>query len=40
MSFGAGAFIEELAGATNRINYNQRNAALNALAGARACVCS
>ncbi|WIA35625.1 hypothetical protein OEZ86_004041 [Tetradesmus obliquus] len=33
LRYGAAAFIEELAGAVNRINYNQRNAGLNALAG-------
>lgn len=33
LRYGAAAFIEELAGAVNRINYNQRNAGMNALAG-------
>lgn len=32
-SYGAGPFIEELSGAINRINYNQNNTQLNALAG-------
>jgi hypothetical protein len=31
--YGAGAFIEELAGAVNRINYDQANQGMNALAG-------
>lgn len=31
--YGSGRFIDELAGAINRINYNQRNQAMNALAG-------
>lgn len=33
LRYGAGLFIEELAGAINRINYNQNNSQLNALAG-------
>jgi hypothetical protein len=33
LRYGAAAFIEELAGAVNRINYNQRNEGMNALAG-------
>jgi hypothetical protein len=36
--YGAGLFIEELAGAINRINYNQHNEQLNALAGEACCV--
>lgn len=32
--WGGGYFAEEVVGAINRCNYNQRNAELNALAGA------
>lgn len=50
-SYGASRFVEELAGAINRINYNQPNEQLNALAGGddqqkthqsyvRSCFCS
>lgn len=35
--WGSATFLEELVGAVNRINYNQRNEQLNALAGARPC---
>jgi hypothetical protein len=35
--YGAGLFIEEPAGAINRINYNQQNEQLNALAGKTCC---
>jgi hypothetical protein len=33
LRYGFAAFVEELAGAVNRINYNQCNQGMNALAG-------